>query len=308
MSEIPAAGPILCLGEALVDLVCEAELDSPSDAEEFQPRFGGALANVAVAAARAGGNVALAGGVGDDTWGHWLRERLEAEGVGLGWFSLVPGIRTPIAFVTFDRSREPAFSVYGDGIGAAMDSVAARIGDAVSAAGALVFGSNTLVSEPERGLTDRARKLAAETGTPVVFDPNLRPNRWTDLELGIERCREAVPGCHLVRANLDEAQRIAGLPAQSSPADAAEALCALGARNAVVTTGPGIAVARGDAHADVYPPHVDVVSPLGAGDAFLGTLAAGAAAGGWSGEAIAAAMPAAVEAGARACTAWEAVG
>ncbi len=61
---------ILCLGEAIVDLVCERELDTPAEADAFAPRFGGALANVAVAAARAGGRPALAGGVGDDAFGH----------------------------------------------------------------------------------------------------------------------------------------------------------------------------------------------------------------------------------------------
>ena len=56
-----------------------------------RPSFGGALANVAVAAAREGAEVELAGGVGDDPWGDWLRERLAAEGVGLRWFSSVRG-------------------------------------------------------------------------------------------------------------------------------------------------------------------------------------------------------------------------
>lgn len=141
MSEPTAAGPILCLGEAIVDLVSEAELDSPTAAEAFRPHFGGALANVAVAAARAGAPAALAGGVGDDPWGGWLRARLEAEGVDLRWFSQVAGLQTPLAFVTFDRSREPAFEVYGDGIDASLHSVADRLVGAVESAGALVFGS-----------------------------------------------------------------------------------------------------------------------------------------------------------------------
>ena len=300
--------PILCLGEAIVDLICEQELDSPAEAESFRPHFGGALANVAVAAARAGAPAALAGGVGDDAWGEWLRARLEAERVDLRWFSLVPGLQTPLAFVTFDREREPTFAIYGDGIDAGMHSVSGRLEEAVGRAGALIFGSNTLVGEPERGLTMAARRLAVEAGVPVLFDPNIRPNRWSEgVGPAAELCREMVPEAFVVRANAGEARLIAGLGENSSPAEAAEALCAMGARIAVVTMGPDGALARGAAAADVAAPKVDVVSPLGAGDSFLGALAAGLARRGWDAGAVADAMPEAVEAGSRACLGWGAL-
>jgi fructokinase len=58
--------PFLVLGEALVDLICEQPADGIGDANAFVPHFGGAAANVAVNAARAGGRVALAGGVTSD--------------------------------------------------------------------------------------------------------------------------------------------------------------------------------------------------------------------------------------------------
>jgi sugar/nucleoside kinase (ribokinase family) len=52
---------------------------------------------------------------------------------------------------------------------------------------------------------------------------------------------------------------------------------------------------------------VDVTSPLGAGDAFMGTLAARLAAAGWDPGAAPGALQAAVEAGAEACTHWGAI-
>jgi sugar/nucleoside kinase (ribokinase family) len=57
---------IVCLGEALVDLICERPVTSFAKADSFAPHFGGALANVA--AGRAGADAALAGGAGDDEW------------------------------------------------------------------------------------------------------------------------------------------------------------------------------------------------------------------------------------------------
>ena len=55
---------IVCLGEALVDLICERPVRSLDEADSFSPHFGGALANVAVAARRAGADSARAGAGG----------------------------------------------------------------------------------------------------------------------------------------------------------------------------------------------------------------------------------------------------
>ena len=68
--------PFLMLGEALVDLICEQAGGGLGDAGAFTPHFGGAAANVAVSAARAGGRPALGGGAGQDPWGQWLLDRL----------------------------------------------------------------------------------------------------------------------------------------------------------------------------------------------------------------------------------------
>src|SRR5439155_23685855 len=116
----------LCLGEALVDLVCERPVAGVADAGAFVPHPGGAAANVCVVAARHGGRVALAGGAGDDAWGRWLRERLRAEGVDLDWFALVDGAPTAVAFVTVDAAGEPGYLVYGAGMHAAVQAATER--------------------------------------------------------------------------------------------------------------------------------------------------------------------------------------
>jgi fructokinase len=292
---------IACLGEAIVDLVCERELAEPGEADQFVPHPGGALANVAVAARRAGAGAALLGGVGDDAWGSWLRERLWHEGVDVRWMATIEGASTPVAFVTFDWEREPSFAIYGEGIADAMRAADANLPAAIGAAEALVFGSNTLVGEPERELTLRARRAARDSGARVLFDPNLRPHRWRDIGRGVRLCREVIEGTLVVRANEQEAKELTG---KSDPVAAAEEVCELGAELCVVTLGREGAVMRGAAIAERPSPEVDVVSPLGAGDAFMGALAAGLASVGWDATRGAEALEAAVEAGARACTGW----
>ena len=292
---------IVCLGEAIVDLVCERELAEPGEADHFVPHPGGALANVAVAARRAGAEAAVLGGVGDDAWGSWLRERLWHEGVDVRWLQAIEAVATPVAFVTFDWEREPSFAIYGEGIAQAMRAASPHLPEAIAAAEALVFGSNTLVSEPERELTLRARRAARDSGAQLLFDPNLRPNRWRELGRGVRLSRELIDGTFLVRANQWEAGELTG---EADPSAAAEALCGLGAKLAVVTVGRDGAVMRGAASGEAASPRVDVVSPLGAGDAFMGALAAGLARLDWDPERAAEALPGAVEAGARACTGW----
>jgi fructokinase len=197
--------------------------------------------------------------------------------------------------------------VYGDGIRAGIRAVEPQLEEAVGEASALVFGSNTLVGQPERDLTLRARDLAVERGIPVLFDPNVRPNRWDDMDEAWERCRDGVRGSFIARATLEEARGVAGLSAAASAAQCGDALCELGARVAVITMGAEGAIARGEAEGRAAAAEVDVVSPLGAGDAFLGALAARSAQGGWTPEAVVAGLPDAAAAGARACESWEAV-
>ena len=292
---------IVCLGEAIVDLVCEEPLASPDDAGSFVPHPGGALANVAVAASRAGGDAALLGGVGDDPWGQWLRSHLAGDGVHVGWLATLEGHATPMAVVTFGPDFEPAFQVYGQTIGPTMQAARPYLDEALAEASALIFGSNTLVGKPERELTMRARRGARDHGLPVLFDPNLRPSRWQEMSRGVSFCRELCDGAFLVKVTRAEGELLTG---EEDPASAASGLVALGARIGIVTMGPQGAVMRGAAQAEQEAPRVEVVSPLGAGDAFMGALATGLAAVGWDAARAAEALPGALAAGAAACTGW----
>jgi sugar/nucleoside kinase (ribokinase family) len=141
---------------------------------------------------------------------------------------------------------------------------------------------------------------AREGGVPVLFDPNLRPNRWTDLDRARELVLDAARGARLLKTNLDEARWLAAAESLG-PEEAPAALLGLGVELAVVTAGPAGAFAAGIGEARATAPDVRVRSPLGAGDAFMGSLAAGLTLEGWSAAAVGGALEAAVTAGARAC-------
>ena len=295
---------ILCLGEALVDMISERRVGSLGEVDCFRPHFGGALANAAIAARRAGAKSGLAGGAGDDDWGRWLADRLDREEVDLRFFTLVPGAETPVAFATFDRRGDPSFQIYG-GIAAAVESVEERLDEAIEAASAFVFTSTTLAGSGEARVTRRARELALARGVRVCFDPNIRPSRWGgELRPAVEASQALVPGSFLVRANRDEATAITGVP---DPRGAAAQLVAMGAKLAVVTLGVEGAVMRGAADAELPAAEVDVVSTLGAGDAFMGTLVGGLAVRDWDASRGGEALGPALDAAADACTRWSAL-
>src|SRR5262249_45218872 len=139
----------LCLGEALVDLICERPIDNLIEAEAFVPHFGGVVANVAVVAARAGAQMTLAGGAGDDPWGHWLRDRLDAEGVDTSLFALVPDVPTRLALVTVSDQAEASYHIYGQTFATVPHAVGNRLDEVVGESAALFLSSNTLIETQE---------------------------------------------------------------------------------------------------------------------------------------------------------------
>lgn len=268
---------VVCLGEALVDFVCERPVASLGDADFFVPRPGGSLPNIAVCAARFGASVEMLGGAGDDEWGHWLRERIAAEGVGVERFVLMPGAGTSHAFVSVAADGEPSFAFYGD-----PQRPAAHAGDDLTPAlegdpGVLVVGSDTLLGQAECEVTMRAAALAHERGWQVLCDPNLRPNRWPDDETMLKVIRELVAEATVVKCNEGEALKLGG---QSEVQAAGIALRELGPDAVVVTLGEdGAIVVSADGVESVEGRAAEVVDSTGAGDCVAGVVAAGLATG-----------------------------
>jgi fructokinase len=294
----------LCLGDALIDLVCERPVADLSDADAFVPRFGGTVANVAVVAARAGARIALAGGAGDDPWGRWLRARLAREGVDVSRFALVPEAQTPMAVVTIDPAGEPAYEIYG-GFPATLGlALGDRVDEAVREAAALFLSSNTLVDRDERALTMRAREVALDAGHQIVFDPNFRVHRWRSRADAAASANACVPGALLVRVNEAEAALMTG---EDDPERAAQALVKAGARMVVLSLGGEGAILRGELRADVDGVPVEVLSTMGAGDVLTGVLLARLALSDFYPSVAAAALPEAVREAARACERWGAL-
>jgi fructokinase len=271
------------------------------------PHFGGAVATVAVTAARHGAHVAFAGTAGDDPWGRWLRTRLQREGVGTELLSLVPGAQTPVSLVAVSPDGIPRDRVYGERIAT---SAGDGLDEAVRAAAALMIGSG---GPEESEATMRARKVALSLGRPVVFDAHPRVERWRSRAEAAAVANACVPDALLIRAGAGAAELMTG---EDDPERAALAMLKAGARMVVITLGAEGAILRGELRLDVEgveAPVVstigagEVVSTLGAGEVLTGVLLARLATSAYYPSAVAASLPEAVAEATRACERWGAL-
>jgi fructokinase len=296
----------LCVGETLVELVCERPVSSVTEAGAFVPSLGGSTALAAITASRRGADVALAGGTGADAWGVWLREQLAAERVDLTWFTAAAAHPTAIAFVTVDADGVPSVTPYGDDPVAAVARLGDGLPEAVDATDALLISSATLAGEEARAVTLAARERALAAGKPVVLDPDLRLAQWRSAAAAAEVVGALVDGAFLVRCNADEARVLTG---EAAPDAAAASLLAAGAGHVVVTLGADGALLRGGGvDRDVRAVPVSAVAATGAGAAVTGVLLAALSRTGFYPAALAAMLPDAMQEGARAVGRFTALG
>src|SRR5690242_6873477 len=103
-------GRVVVVGSVNLDVVCEVErLPSAGEtlaARDVRENVGGKGANQAVAASKAGAQVALVARVGSDDVGGRLRAGVAAHGVDVSRVESVADERSGTAFVTVDGSGE----------------------------------------------------------------------------------------------------------------------------------------------------------------------------------------------------------
>ena len=107
----PAPGRVHVIGPVCFDLVFSGLSGPPRPGTEVRAAYlgisPGGVANVAIALARLGLDVALSAVFADDSFGHYLWSSLLDEGVDLAYSVQVAGWNTPVtSSVAFARERE----------------------------------------------------------------------------------------------------------------------------------------------------------------------------------------------------------
>jgi ribokinase len=295
---VPGHPRLSVLGSLNIDIsVAVTRLPAPGEtvlgsAAAIAP--GGKGANQAVAAARLGAEVRMAGCTGDDDFGRTARSALEADGVDARGVRAVPG-PTGVALITVDPAGENVIVV--------APGANALAGEAEVAA-ALAVGADMLVLSAEIPVAVLTAALAgarsgpgagAGRATGVTCLLNLAPVPPDPEGL-------LAGGVDWLVVNQTEAAAVLGRPVDGLDGAAAAAgdLHGLGAGHAVVTAGPQGAALGDAAGVQAVPaPSVRSVDSVGAGDAFVAALAVAIAAGVPHGEALRAACAAGATAATR---------
>jgi len=246
----------------------------------WAPKLGGKGRNQAVAAARAGAETVMIGAVGDDDFGRELVADLGRRGIDHAPVRVTGAVGTGMSVALFDETGDyRAVIVSGANLTLGADDVPPP--GFFSSGDVLVLQNE--VPEEANALVAQAAHAA---GARIIL--NAAPARSMGTELA--------GAVDILVVNAVEAAALADAPEPSTIESAqllAEAL-ARRYRDVVVTVGgAGLAYASSAAAFSVPGERVAVVSTHGAGDAFVGTLAARLAAGSDVREALVAANHAA---------------
>jgi fructokinase len=269
----PAARPVLCAGEVLIDLIVSDGSTQLQEAATFEARPGGAPANAAVALSRLGVASAFCGVVGADPFGMKLRATLEVNGVDTSRLRETFDTDTTIAFAWKNPRGDGQFRLLrlADRLLLPEDIGAAGIDEI----GALVIGSVALAAEPSSSAIMRAVEIAEAAEVPICFDVNIRPTMWPDLDGARAACEPLLARATLLKLSLDDARLLFGI-------DDAEAAWNRLHRYAtpIIVLTDGVRGSWFAARSDTgVPSHqfipaflVDAIDPTGAGDAFTAAV------------------------------------
>ncbi len=261
---------VLCIGEALIDMICTDRGSRLADGQNFLKKAGGAPANVAAAIAALGGHVDMAAKVGKDPFGQHLIDLLNEMGVNTKWVIQDPNSFTTFAFVSLmeDGERDFYFNRGADGQLSISDLATINLNEY----SIVHFGSATgfLPGPLQATYIDLLNKAKA-AGALISFDPNYRhllfPN---DTASFITQSWHYIEACDFFKLSDEEALLITGLDTVDAAAAALRAktnavfAITLGKEGTLLSTNHGTEI--------ISSIPITAIDATGAGDAFVGAV------------------------------------
>jgi ribokinase len=265
---VPRTPRVFVLGGMNVDFILQTpgfpEAGASLIGDSFCQSFGGKGANQAVAAARMGAQVAMAGMTGDDEFGRQIGDMLRREKIDTTHVLRSEEVGTGTAWIMIEPSgQNRIIAIPGANLRYSLSELE-KLRQAIAASEVLL-----LQLELPYDVTVTAVAMAAELGVPVFFNPGPIggagfPNRL-------------LPNITVLTPNETEAEQLTGIPITgwSAAERAAAMLLQQGVLRVVLTLGgQGALVAEAGAPLLRVPAYeVQAVDTVAAGDTFTGALA-----------------------------------
>lgn len=267
------AGGLVTLGETM-GVLNPSDIGPLHHAPAFRMTVAGSESNVAIAARRLGVPATWIGKVGEDEVGDLIERELRAEDVHTLALR-APDAPTGLMLKTRRIGHLTSVTYYrANSAGGRLD-VADLDEDVIAAASVLHLTGITPALGPGPAAAVRAAiEIARAHSVPVSFDVNYRARLWTAPEAA-PVLRDLVKQVDVVFAGEHEAVLLAGIDDESGrpsdPDDLARGLAELGPGQVVIKRGARgcVALVDGRWHR-LEALQVQLVDPVGAGDAFVG--------------------------------------
>lgn len=199
---------VVALGELLIDFTENGTSAQGNPLLEANP--GGAPCNVLAMLNKLGKKTAFIGKVGNDTFGHMLKNAVKKSGTDITNLVMDDKVHTTLAFVHTCPGGEREFSFYRNP-GADMMLTKEEINADVIKAGKIFhFGTLSSTHKGVREATRYAVDIAKENGLLISFDPNLREPLWTSLDDAKREIEYGLSKCDILKISDNELEFIAG--------------------------------------------------------------------------------------------------
>lgn len=199
---------VVALGELLIDFTQNGLSENNNKIFEANP--GGAPCNVLAMLQRLNKKTAFIGKVGNDSFGHMLKNTLETIGISTDTLYFDDKIPTTLAFVHKLDDGDRDFSFYRK-LGADMmlnkDDINENL---ITNCKIFHFGTLSMTSEPILSATKKAVNIAKENKKIISFDPNLRQPLWDNLNDAKNAFEYGMLNCDILKISDNEIEWFTG--------------------------------------------------------------------------------------------------
>lgn len=201
-----SAKKILVVGELLVDIISDENIESLAIPSRYSALQGGSSANLCANLKWLGVDTDLVATVGQDNLGLFLINELKTIGLSTTHIHRAANRQTSVVMVAKNEHR-PDFIPYRSA-----DFVIKRVGDeAINSSEIVHTTAFALSKEPARGNILAALRKAHQMGKSISVDWNFAPSIWQDDD-GQDVFKKMLKLNPLLKVSLDDLERFVGEP------------------------------------------------------------------------------------------------